>query len=174
MEVEEDLDIHYYVLYCQSLKIVKLYYVFNNQKDVEAFIPRYEKYIRSKDKVIINPMFPGYLFIKTSKDQIEFDTMLTLMYEQKDGVIKELKKDEVSALTKDEIHLLHLLLNKHYILKISKGYKEDGRLILTEGPLMKLQEHITAIIPKDHLAILNIKFLNRKIKAGLEMQNRNI
>ena len=164
MEVEEDLDIHYYVLYCQSLKIEKLYYVFNNQKDVEAFIPRYEKYIRSKDKVIINPMFPGYLF----------DTMLTLMYEQKDGVIKELKKDEVSALTKDEIHLLHLLLNKHYILKISKGYKEDGRLILTEGPLMKLQEHITAIIPKDHLAILNIKFLNRKIKAGLEMQNRNI
>ena len=151
MEVEEDLDIHYYVLYCQSLKIEKLYYVFNNQKDVEAFIPRYEKYIRSKDKVIINPM-----------------------YEQKDGVIKELKKDEVSALTKDEIHLLHLLLNKHYILKISKGYKEDGRLILTEGPLMNLQEHITAIIPKDHLAILNIKFLNRKIKAGLEMQNRNI
>ena len=158
MEVEEDLDIHYYVLYCQSLKIEKLYYVFNNHKDVEAFIPRYEKYIRSKDKVIINPMFPGYL----------------LMYEQKDGVIKELKKDEVSALTKDEIHLLHLLLNKHYILKISKGYKEDGRLILTEGPLMNLQEHITAIIPKDHLAILNIKFLNRKIKAGLEMQNRNI
>lgn len=100
--------------------------------------------------------------------------MLTLMYEQKDGVIKELKKDEVSALTKDEIHLLHLLLNKHYILKISKGYKEEGRLILTEGPLMKLQKHITAIIPKDHLAILNIKFLNRKIKAGLEMQNRNI
>ena len=47
MEVEEDLDIHYYVLYCQSLKIEKLYYVFNNQKDVEAFIPRYEKYIRS-------------------------------------------------------------------------------------------------------------------------------
>lgn len=72
MEVEEDLDIHYYVLYCQSLKIEKLYYVFNNQKDVEAFIPRYEKYIRSKDKVITNPMFPGYLFIKTSKDQIEF------------------------------------------------------------------------------------------------------
>ena len=170
MEVEEDLDIHYYVLYCQSLKIEKLYYVFNNQKDVEAFIPRYEKYIRSKDKVIINPMFPGYLFIKTSKNQIEFDTMLTLMYEQKDGVIKELKKDEVSALTKDEIHLLHLLLNKHYILKISKGYKKDGRLILTEGPLMNLQEHITAIIPKDHLAILNIKFLNRKIKAGLETQ----
>lgn len=174
MEVEEDLKIHYYVLYCQSLKIDKLLYVFNHQKGIEAFIPQYEKYIRSKDKTIINPMFPGYLFIKTSMNQIQFDTVLTLMHEQKEGVIKELKKDDVSALTKDEIYLLHLLLNKQYILKISKGYKEDGKLILTEGPLIHLQDHIIAIIPKDHLAILNIKFLNRKIKAGLEMQNRNI
>ena len=79
MEVEEDLDIHYYVLYCQSLKIEKLYYVFTKQKDVEAFIPKYEKYLRSKDKVIINPMFPGYLLIKTTMKQIEFDTLLLLM-----------------------------------------------------------------------------------------------
>ena len=119
--------------------------IFNNQKDVEAFIPRYEKYIRSKDKVIINPMFPGHLFIKTSKDQIEFDTMLTLMYEQKDGVIKELKKDEVSALTKDEIHLLKLLLNEQYILKMSKGYKQTNKTIVVEGPLKALQEHIFSV-----------------------------
>mgnify|MGYP000873449739 FL=1 len=174
MEVEEDLDIHYYVLYCQSLKIEKLYYVFNNQKDVEAFIPRYEKYIRSKDKVIINPMFPGYLFIKTSKNQIEFDTMLTLMYEQKDGVIKELKKDEVSALTKDEIHLLKLLLNEQYILKMSKGYKQTNKTIIIEGPLKQLQEHIISVNKREHFAILNIEFLNRRIKAGIEMQDKEI
>ena len=174
MEVEEDLDIHYYVLYCQSLKIEKLYYVFNNQKDVEAFIPRYEKYIRSKDKVIINPIFPGYLFIKTSKDQIEFDTMLTLMYEQKDGVIKELKKDEVSALTKDEIHLLKLLLNEQYILKMSKGYKQTNKTIVVEGPLKALQEHIFSVNKREHFAILNIEFLNRRIKAGIEMQDKEI
>ena len=174
MEVEEDLDIHYYVLYCQSLKIEKLYYVFNNHKDVEAFIPRYEKYIRSKDKVIINPMFPGYLFIKTSKDQIEFDTMLTLMYEQKDGVIKELKKDEVSALTKDEIHLLKLLLNEQYVLKMSKGYKQTNKTIVIEGPLKPLQEHIVSVNKREHFAILNIEFLNRRIKAGIEMQDKEI
>ena len=174
MEVEEDLDIHYYVLYCQSLKIEKLYYVFNNQKDVEAFIPKYEKYLRSKDKVIINPMFPGYLFIKTSKDQIEFDTMLTLMYEQKDGVIKELKKDEVSALTKDEIHLLKLLLNGQYVLKMSKGYKQTNKTIVIEGPLKPLQEHIVSVNKREHFAILNIEFLNRRIKAGIEMQDKEI
>lgn len=42
------------------------------------------------------------------------------MKEEKNGVIKELKKDDVSALTKDEIHLLKLLLNEQYILKMSK------------------------------------------------------
>ena len=123
---------NYYVLFCQSLKIEKLYHTFNLKKDTEAFIPRMERYIRSKDKIVIQNMFPGYLFIKTSKDQIEFDTMLTLMYEQKDGVIKELKKDEVSALTKDEIHLLKLLLNGQYVLKMSKGYKQTNKTIVIE------------------------------------------
>ena len=46
-------------------------------------------------------MFPGYLFIKTKMNQTEFDTLLLLMKEERDGVIRELKKEEVSALTKE-------------------------------------------------------------------------
>lgn len=83
---------NYYVLFCQSLKIEKLYQTFNLKKDTEAFIPKMEKYIRSKDKIIIQSMFPGYLFIKTNMDQTEFDTLLLLMKEERDGVIRELKK----------------------------------------------------------------------------------
>ena len=51
---------NYYVLFCQSLKIEKLYHTFNLKKDTEAFIPRMERYIRSKDKIVIQNMFPGY------------------------------------------------------------------------------------------------------------------
>ena len=86
---------HYYVLFCQSLKIDKLYQIFNNQKNIEAFIPKMEKHIHSKNILVLKPMFPGYLFIKTTYNQIKFDTLLTLMYEQKDGVIRELKKEDV-------------------------------------------------------------------------------
>ena len=74
---------------------------------MEAFIPKMEKYIRSKDKIIIQTMFSGYLFIKTNMDQTEFDTLLLFMKEERDGVIRELKKEEVSALTKEEIKQLH-------------------------------------------------------------------
>ena len=165
---------HYYVLFCQSLKIDKLYQIFNNQKNIEAFIPKMEKHIHSKNILVLKPMFPGYLFIKTTYNQIKFDTLLTLMYEQKDGVIRELKKEDVSALTKDEIQLLKVLLNKNYILETSYGYKENGRTVVTKGPLVKLQDHIISVDKRDHLAILNIEFLDREIKAGIEMQNKEI
>lgn len=140
---------NYYVLFCQSLKIEKLYHTFNLKKDTEAFIPRMERYIRSKDKIVIQNMFPGYLFIKTTMNQTEFDTLLLLM--------------------KEEIKLLDILLNKQYILVMSKGYKVNGRTKIIEGPLKKLEEHIVAVDKKSHEAVLNIEFLNKKLKAGIEM-----
>lgn len=165
---------NYYVLFCQSLKIEKLYHTFNLKKDTEAFIPKMERYIRSKDKIVIQNMFPGYLFIKTRMNQTEFDTLLLLMKEERDGVIRELKKEEVSALTKEEIKLLDILLNKQYILVMSKGYKVNGRTKIIEGPLKKLEEHIVAVDKKSHEAVLNIEFLNKKLKAGIEMQNKEV
>ena len=145
---------NYYVLFCQSLKIEKLYHTFNLKKDTEAFIPRMERYIRSKDKIIIQNMFPGYLFIKTTMNQTEFDTLLLLM--------------------KEEIKLLDILLNKQYILVMSKGYKINGRTKIIEGPLKKLEEHIVSVDKKSHEAVLNIEFLNKKLKAGIEMQNKEV
>ena len=136
---------NYYVLFCQSLKIEKLYHTFNLKKDTEAFIPRMERYIRSKDKIIIQNMFPGYLFIKTTMNQTEFDTLLLLM--------------------KEEIKLLDILLNKQYILVMSKGYKINGRTKIIEGPLKKLEEHIVSVDKKSHEAVLNIEFLNKKLNT---------
>ena len=82
---------NYYVLFCQSLKIEKLYHTFNLKKDTEAFIPRMERYIRSKDKIVIQNMFPGYLFIKTRMNQTEFDTFLLLMVLRQEKVPVKLK-----------------------------------------------------------------------------------
>ncbi len=158
---------NYYVLYCQSVKIEKLYKRFNAIEGIQAFIPKYEKYIGSKDKVILQTLFPGYLFIKTKLNQDEFDTMLVLMNEQKDGVIRELKKEEVSALTQQEIELLQILLNSKGVLVMSKGIKKDGYTIIEEGPLKALEKQIVAVDKKERLAFLSIKFMNRRIKAGL-------
>ena len=118
-----------YVLYCQSYKIENLCQRFNQKEGIEAFIPQIEKHLHSTNELVLKPLFPGYIFIKTKMNQIEFDTFLLLMKEEKNGVIRELKKDDVSALTKDEIHLLKLLLNEQYILKMSKGYRQTNKTI---------------------------------------------
>lgn len=164
---------NYYVLFCQTLKTEKVCQILNRKKDVHAFIPRMETYIHSKDEIILKVMFPGYLFIETNMNQKEFDILLNLLNEEKDGIIKELKKDDVSALTDDEIQLMYQLLNKNGILKMSEGYKVKGKTIITKGPLLHFQDEIIDTNKRDMFAILDIKFLNRNIKAGLMFKQNN-
>lgn len=139
----------------------------NRRKQVHAYIPKMEKYIASKETMILQVMFPGYVFVETTLDQLEFNAFLSSMDEEKDGIIRELRKEEVSALTDDEKDLLRKLLNEKGILVMSEGYKENGVTIVTDGPLKEFQQDIVAVNKKDRLAILRIQFLNRKIKAGL-------
>lgn len=139
----------------------------NRRKQVHAYIPQMEKYIASKETMILQVMFPGYVFVETTLNQLEFDAFLSSMDEEKDGIIRELRKEEVSALTDDEKDLLRKLLNEEGILVMSEGYKENGITIVTDGPLKEFQQDIVAVNKKDRLAILRIEFLNRKIKAGL-------
>ena len=142
----------------------------NRRKQVHAYIPQMEKYIASKETMILQVMFPGYVFVETTLDQLEFDAFLSSMDEEKDGIIRELRKEDVSALTDDEKDLLHKLLNENGILVMSEGYKENGVTVVTDGPLKEFQQDIVAVNKKDMLAILRIQFLNRKIKAGVRVR----
>ena len=65
-------------------------------------------------------------------------------------------------------------MNTQDILVMSKGYKINGRTKIIEGPLKKLEEHIVSVDKKSHEAVLNIEFLNKKLKAGIEMQNKEV
>lgn len=156
-----------YVLFCQTLKTEKVCQMLNRKDKIRAFIPRMESYMHRTDEIILKVMFPGYLFVETELHQDEFNALLYSLNEEKDGIIKELKKTDVSALTDDEIHLLSQLLNKQGILKMSEGYKDNNRTIVTKGPLLQFQEQIIDTNKRDMIAILEIKFLNRNIKAGM-------
>lgn len=158
---------NYYVLFCQTIKTEKICQRLNEYDELQAFIPKMEKYIRVKEITVIQVMFPGYLFVKTKLGQQEFDSLLNSMNERKDGIIKELKKKEVTALTNDEIELLNRLLDKDAILRMSEGYKEKGKTIVTNGPLLLFQNDIIDSDKRDMIAVLDVKFLNRNIKAGL-------
>jgi len=158
---------NYYVLFCQNSKVEKVCRVLNSKKDIYAFIPKMETYIHLKEKIILKTMYPGYVFVKTEMNQLEFYQLINSLDEEKDGIIRELKKNDVSALTDDEIILMNQLLDDKGIMKISKGYKKDGKTVVTEGPLIPYANNIIDSNKRDMIVILNIKFLNRNIKAGL-------
>ena len=158
---------NYYVLYCQTLKAEKVCTRLNRKKGIYSYIPKMEYYFRLKDEIITKVMFPGYVFIKTELNQLEFDDLLYSLNEERDGIIKELKKKGVSALTKDEVNLFKKLLDDEGILRMSYGYKEDGKTVVTGGPLIHFENCIIKSDKRDMIAVLDIKFFDRYIKAGL-------
>lgn len=164
------IKMNIYVLYCQVIKTEKVCNMLNRKEGIYAFIPRMETYLHTSDEVILKVMFPGYVFVKTTLLQEEFDALLMLSHDEKHGIIKELKKQDVAALTDDEIQLLSKLLNAQGILQMSTGYKENGKTIVTDGPLRFFQDAIIKTDKRDMIAILDVNFLNRNIKAGIVLK----
>lgn len=158
---------NYYVLYCQTLKCEGVCRRLNGKGKLQAFIPQMESYHRLSNQIMLKTMFPGYVFIKSELNQSEFDALLSSLSDERNGIIKELKKSEVSALTKDEIDLYQRLWNQNGILVMSEGYKENGKTIVTKGPLLSFQEEIIATDKRDMVAVLKLTFLDRNIKAGI-------
>ena len=156
-----------YVLYCQTLKVEKVAKVMNQKNGIKAVIPKMEVYIRKTNEIALKVMFPGYLFVESMLEQESFSNLLYALQEEKDGIIKELKKENVSALSADEIKLLTELLNRNGILKMSGGYKTNGKTVVINGPLKKFQDDIIDTNKRDMYVTLNINFLGRNIKAGL-------
>lgn len=158
---------NYYVLYCQTLKCEGVCRRLNGKGKLQAFIPQMESYHRLSNQILLKTMFPGYVFIKSELNQSEFDALLSSLSDERNGIIKELKKSEVSALTQDEIDLYQRLWNQNGILEMSEGYKENGKTIVTKGPLLSFQEEIIATDKRDMVAVLKLTFLDRNIKAGI-------
>lgn len=160
---------NWYVLYTLSYKTNKIINNLNRNKDLTAFAPEYEVCHRKTKEVLIRPMFNNYVFVKTQLDQNEFNDLLLKMREENDGLIKQLKNVDTTASPEKEIEFFNLVLNRNYIVKLSHGYQENGKTIITDGPLKLLEKHITKVDKHNQCAYLDLKFFNRRINMGLEI-----
>ena len=50
-------------------------------------------------------MFNGYIFVKSTMNQLEFNSLLMKMSKEKDGLLKQLVYPDTSALKKEEIEM---------------------------------------------------------------------
>ncbi len=158
---------YYYVLYCQTIKAERVCNILKKNGFI-AFIPKMEKYIGSKDIIVSDiVMFPGYVFVNTSLDKLEFNQILSSIHVKQNGVIRELKTEEYSALSDEEIELFEHLLDDEFVMRMSYGYREEKHTTVYRGPLTYYEDQIMKVDFKDCAAYLKIPFMKRNIRAGL-------
>ncbi|WP_028043149.1 transcription termination/antitermination NusG family protein [Candidatus Stoquefichus massiliensis] len=163
---------NWYVLYTLSQKTNKILNNLNQKKGLEAFVPQYEVCSRDTKELLLRTMFDNYIFVKTSLDQVEFSTLLMKMKDINDGLIKQLKNNETSALRADEIEFFNQILDHDYIARISHGYRVNGKTVVTDGPLVSYENHIVKVDTHNCCAYLDLTFFDRKIKVGIDIKSK--
>lgn len=164
---------NWYVLYVLSHKTNKILSNLNQREELIAFIPKSEVFHREAKKKTVRDMFNNYIFVKSNLNQIDFNDLLLSMRDKNDGLIKQLENAEVSALREKEIEFFNSVLDDEYVARVSVGYQENGKTIITSGPLLDYQDHIIKVVKHSCIAQLDLPFFDRKIVLGVEIKSKN-
>ena len=167
---------NWYVFYVQGRKEQTLCDRLNKKDNLVAFIPKMERIHKSNGvkEIVVKPMFPGYLFIKSHEDHVFIQHLYQECRQQISGIRKQLKFDEVgtSALTSEEMQFLEGILDEEYIMKMSNGMIYQNILHVQEGPLMGREKDIKFIDRHKCLAKLYVEVLGRNVHGGLEVVSK--
>ena len=90
-------------------------------------------------------MFNGYIFVKSTMNQLEFNSLLMKMSKEKDGLLKQLVYPDTSALKKEEIEMFDRLLDETYVVKMSQAYLQDKKAVIVNGPLKYFENDIRKV-----------------------------
>lgn len=164
---------NWYVLYVLSHKTNKILSNLNQRGELIAFIPKSEVFHREAKKKTVRDMFNNYIFVKSNLNQSDFNDLLLSMRDKNDGLIKQLENAEVSALRDKEIEFFNSVLDDEYVARVSVGYQENGKTIITSGPLLDYQDHIIKVVKHSCIAQLDLPFFDRKIVLGVEIKSKN-
>lgn len=158
---------NWYVIYCHSQKAVRICQKLNAKQGVKAMIPKMEYWRRDCKSYEMKPMFPGYVFVCSTMDQKEFTVLISNLYQEMSGMIRQLTHEDTTALTEEEIKMFQKLLNEEGILVMSKAKIEDGKAVVYEGPLRWFESNIVKVDRHNQLGYLDLSFMDRRIQAGL-------
>lgn len=159
------------MLFVQTLYEDKLCSFLNRSEAIQAFSAKLEYYRRDRKTYELKSLFPGYVFVIADLNQLEFNDWLRKQ-EMKKGFIKQLQYDHVSALQKEEIQILTVLLNEYHVLPMSYGHLENNKIVIDHGTLKGLESYIVKYDKRNRLASLDLFFLNQRWIAGVSLERK--
>ena len=161
----------WYIAHVKSGFATKLVSVLNRQKNIEAFIPKTERWFRGRDNgttYYVTELYPDYVFIKSILNQNDFDKKFKDFFVTIQGLIEILNYGNLNALSNEETQLFERLFNGGDIIKRTIGKKVNGKYQPTSGPLVGLESNIKKVNRHDKNATLEFEFLNNKLILPIE------
>lgn len=158
-------NMNIYVLFNRQNKTKYLLRLLN-KSGLLSFVCKMEYYRKDRDSIEEKELYPGYIFIKSELNQLDFDKQLSSIND-KYGLIKQLKSEGLPALSKEEQYLFDILFDDLGVLKMSYCTLIKNRAYVHEGPLKGLDSFIIKYDKPQRLAYLNVKILNIVVKVGL-------
>ena len=125
-----------------------------------------------QSEVLLQPMFPGHLFITSALPQRQFCTVIHQLRSRKRGIVRELFYDDevTSALTPSEQNMLEQLLNQDKVLIASRGIIENDRVIILAGPLKGYESRIVHINRHKRQALLELNLCVRTVQVSVALE----
>lgn len=167
-----------YILFVLRKYENKIKEFINSYEEMEAIVPSRIKLIKKRTEVVREEqlLFPGYVFIKTSKENKEFRTFIQSYVYTIKGFIKILSHSDsdISALSKEETHSITPFFKNDGLFESSVGFVKDDKVVVTSGPLMGLESQIKYIDRHKKMAILEIPLFNevKEVKVSLEILSK--
>ena len=190
----------YYVIFTETLKqwdVKEAIRCTLPEEKGTVFYPCAELWMGSLGRTVIQPLFPGYVFIRSGRTREEVHTYIREQRKQVLAFMKELGiserrmegeenavNDDISDLNDRETELLDFMFGFQYkecedkipetgVLAMSYGYRrEGGGYVVMEGPLQGYEDRIVDVNPKDRRAYLNLKVRGRPARAGLTLRGK--
>ncbi len=132
-----------------------------SMKGVEAFLPTVEKLSRWKDrrKKIVFPLFPGYLFVHTTRESHNLLSVLKVA-----GVVRIISTipGEPDTIPEDQILSLKKLVDNKGELDPYPYLNEGQRVRITNGPLQGVEGILVEKLDK-HLLVLSVDVLRQGV-----------
>ena len=138
----------------------------------ECFIPYYEqkkKYI-NKWHITNEILFPGYIFMVSN----QIDDLIAGV-KKIPKLIKILGNEkEIIPLYDKEIEFLMRFGKKEHLIKMSYGYIENDKIIITDGPMKDYEGIVKKIDRHKRKAIIEVEFFGRtmEVSVGVEIARK--
>lgn len=164
-QLPDDLSARWYAVYTLSRHEQKA----NERllkKNIETFLPMIERWSRRRDrrKRISLPLFPSYLFVRTSMDAYSHLEIL-----KTDSVVRVLGNDgKPISIPDEQIFAIQVLMKNGIVVTSCPYLKEGMKVRVVHGPLIGVEGMLLKIQPQKHRLVLTVDLLKESVSVEID------